>query len=85
MPYELDVDIIKDCTNFKNEIREVLDVIDKDGEAYPVMMEKVSLIEWTFCLTFMTISMVTFKGIIIIYDLHVLPSILNFQTIYKIV
>jgi len=40
VPYELDVDIIKDCSNFKNEIREVLDVINRDGEEYPVMMEK---------------------------------------------
>lgn len=43
MPYELDVDIIKDCSNFKNEIREVIDGIDKDGEDHPVMMEKVSV------------------------------------------
>lgn len=42
VPYELDVDIIKDCSNFKNEIREVLDVIDRDGDQYPIMMEKVS-------------------------------------------
>lgn len=42
VPYELDVDIIKDCSNFKNEIREVLDVIDRDSDQYPVMMEKVS-------------------------------------------
>lgn len=45
MPYELDVDIIKDYSNFKNEIREVIDVIDRDGDEYPVMMEKVSF-EW---------------------------------------
>lgn len=43
MPYELDVDIIKDCSNFKNEIREVIDGIDKGGEDHPVMMEKVSV------------------------------------------
>lgn len=45
VPYELDVDIIKDCSNFKNEIREVLDVINRDSDEYPVMMDKVSL-EW---------------------------------------
>ncbi len=45
VPYELDVDIIKDCSNFKKEVLEVLDLIDKNGDAYPVMMDKVSFME----------------------------------------
>lgn len=41
MPYELDVDIIKDCTNFKNEIRDVFEVIDKNCDQYPLVIKKV--------------------------------------------
>ncbi|KAJ6627761.1 Histone H2A deubiquitinase MYSM1 [Pseudolycoriella hygida] len=40
VPYELDVDIIKDCSNLKHEIREVLDVIDRESERCAVIMEK---------------------------------------------
>lgn len=42
VPYELDVDIIKDCSNFKNEIQEVFGVIDRNCDEYPVVMERVS-------------------------------------------
>lgn len=44
VPYELDVDIIKDCSNFRNEVREVLDVIDRDDDKYALMIEKVKVL-----------------------------------------
>lgn len=31
LPYEIDVDIIKDCTNLKNDIRDVLLVVESNN------------------------------------------------------
>lgn len=39
IPYELDVDIIKDCTTLSNEIKDVFDIIDKDNNKE--LLEKV--------------------------------------------
>lgn len=39
IPYELDVDIIKDCTTLSKEIKDVFDIIDKDNNKE--LLEKV--------------------------------------------
>lgn len=39
IPYELDVDIIKDCTTLSREIKDVFDIIDKDNNKE--LLEKV--------------------------------------------
>lgn len=41
IPYELDVDIIKDCTNFKQDISDVFAILDKTDENYPKTLKKV--------------------------------------------
>lgn len=42
IPYSLDVDIIKDCSSLKTEIRDVFNVIDKQRADYQNTIEKVS-------------------------------------------
>lgn len=41
IPYELDVDIIKDCTNFKQDISDVFAILNKTDENYPKILKKV--------------------------------------------
>lgn len=41
VPYELEVEIIKDCSNFKSEIADVFAIIDKDDDQYAATLKKV--------------------------------------------
>lgn len=41
VPYELEVEIIKDCSNFKSDIADVFAIIDKECDQYPVTLKKV--------------------------------------------
>lgn len=41
IPYSLEVDIIKDCSNLKNEIDDILSVIDKNSDSYVEAVQKV--------------------------------------------
>lgn len=42
VPYELDVEIIRDCSNFSSEIADVFDVIKTSCDDYSLVLKKVS-------------------------------------------
>lgn len=44
VPYELEVEIIKDCSNFKSDIADVFAIIDKECDQYPATLKKVCAI-----------------------------------------
>lgn len=41
IPYSLEVDVIKDCSNLKNEINDILSVIDKNSVSYAEAVSRV--------------------------------------------
>lgn len=43
VPYELDVEIVKDCSNFSREIADVFDVIKANCDDYSLVLKKVNV------------------------------------------
>lgn len=41
VPFELDVEIVKDCSNFSREIADVFDVIKANCDDYSLVLKKV--------------------------------------------
>lgn len=46
IPYALDVDVIKNCSNLKNEMNDIFSAIDRETDYYTEAARKVCLIEF---------------------------------------
>lgn len=44
VPYTFDVDVIKDISNLKNEINDIVNVVDKSAEYYAEAVLRVSFV-----------------------------------------
>lgn len=49
VPYELEVEIVQDCSNFTYEIADVFDVIKSNCDDYAGVLKKVGTLQVTFC------------------------------------
>lgn len=45
IPYSLDVDIVKDCSNLRHEMNDILNVIDRTSNAYVDLIRKVNTLQ----------------------------------------
>lgn len=45
IPYGLDVDVIKDCSNLRNEINDIFSVIDQETDYFAETVRKVCFSE----------------------------------------